>query len=248
MFTLKYDTNESNSSRPEFLRMAWVYYKKHISTPQAANIPYDLLLEGNGVKVGAEIKEVADLWASLPPRGRLGRQAMDLAVTCDHAYVAILGSLDDVREAIPAIYMTPEGPVEKTEDQLSKSEDLLLAILGDIKELGVTPIFLSRDPIFSYRALLKLMTHDIIDDPPISLLCKPLKNMAAINMLSNLPSIGWERAEALLGQFGSVAEFMMAAQECCESGDYTLLEETKINNRKLGKSAQKMFETEGIWA
>lgn len=54
--------------------------------------------------------------------------------------------------------------------------------------------------------------------------------------------------EALLGQFGSVAEFMMAAQECCESGDYTLLEETKINNRKLGKSAQKMFETEGIWA
>jgi len=188
------------------------------------------------------------LWASLPPKGRLGRQAMDLAITCDHAYIAILGSLDDVREAIPAIYMTPDGPVEKTEDQLSKSEDLLLAILGDIKELGVTPIFLSRDPIFSYRALLKLMTHDIIDDPPISLLCKPLKNMAAINMLSNLSAVGWERADELISQFGSVHGFMTVAQACLDAGDFTVLEEIKINNRKLGKNAKKIFDADGIWS
>jgi hypothetical protein len=225
-----------------------MYFKKHISPPQAANLPYDLLLEGNGVKIGVEVKEVEDLWASLPPRGHLGRQAMSLAVECNYAYVAVLGSLDDVREAIPAIYMTVDGPVEKTEDQLSKSEDLLMAILGDIRSLGVTPIFLSRDPIFSYRTLLKYCIHDILDDPPISLLCKPLKNMSAINMLSNLPSIGWERADELISQFGSVHGFMTVAQACLDSGDFTRLEDIKINNRKLGKNAKKIFDADGIWS
>lgn len=247
MFTLKYDTNETNSSRPEFLYMAWVYYKKYISPPQATNLPFDLLLEGNNLKIGVEVKEVADLWASLPPRGHLGLQVMSLAVECNHAYIAVLGSLDDIREAIPAIYMTVDGPVEKTEDQLSKSEDLLLAILGDIKELGVTPIFLSRDPIFAYRTLLKYCIHDIIDDPPVSLLCKPLKNMHSINMLSNLSAIGWERADELITQFGSVHEFMVVAQSCLDSGDFTVLEEIKINNRKLGKNARKIFDIEGVW-
>jgi hypothetical protein len=245
---LKYDTNEQNSSRPEFLHEAYVYFKKYISPPQAANLSYDLLLEGNGIKIGVEVKEVADLWASLPPKGRLGRQCMDIAVTCDYGYLAILGSLDDVREAIPAIYMTPEGPIEKTEDQLSKSEDLLMAILGDIRSLGVTPIFLSRDPIFSYRTLLKYCIHDIIDDPPMSLLCRPYKNMHAINLLSNLPGIGWERAEKLIDHFGSVFEFMAVAQSCVQSGDFTTLSEIKINNRKLGKSAEKIFDVDGIWS
>jgi hypothetical protein len=144
--------------------------------------------------------------------------------------------------------MTPDGPVEKTEDQLSKSEDLLFATLGDIKSIGITPLFLSRDPIFSYRLLLKYATHDIMEDPPITLLTKPYKNCHAINLMSCLPGIGWERAEQLIDHFGSVFEFMAVAQGCIQSGDFTVLSEVKINNRKLGKSAEKIFEAEGIWS
>ena len=207
-----------------------------------------MLLTGNEKRVGAEVKEIRDVFGSLPPRGRLGRQCMDIAVTCDYGYLAILGSMDDLRAAIPTVYMTQDGPVQKSEDQIMKAEDILLTILGDVKELGINILFLSRDPIFAYRTLLKLMIHDITDDAPMTLLCKPYKGMHAINMMANLPGIGWERAEAILAQFGSVAEFMMVAQGCCESGDFTTLEDIKINSRKLGKSAQKMFETEGIWS
>jgi len=248
MYSLQYDTNEKQSARPDFLMDAWVYYRKQIAKPVEGNLLFDILLTGNGKTAGAEVKEIADVFGSLPPRGRLGRQCMDIAVTCDYGYLAILGSMDDLRAAIPTVYMTQDGPVQKSEDQIMKAEDMLLAILGDIKSLGITPLFLSRDPIFAYRTLLKLMVHDIADDAPMTLLCKPYKDMHAINMMSNLPGIGWERAEAILAQFGSVAEFMMVAQGCCESGDFTTLEDIKINSRKLGKSAQKMFETEGIWS
>jgi len=248
IYTLQFDNNEKQSSRPAFLDDAWVYYKKIIDKPVGANIPFDLLLSGNDKKSGAEIKEIVDLFGSLPPK-RLGRQCMDLAVECDTAYLGIMGSMEDVRAAIPNVYQNEEGKlVEKTEEQLMKSEDLLLAILGDIKELGVVPLFLSRDPIFAYRVLLKYMTHDLTDDPPMSLLCKPYKNIHAINMLANLPGLGWERSEQLIYQFGSVAEFMMVAQECLQSDDFTRLEEIKINNRRLGKAARKIFEAEGIWA
>lgn len=247
MFTLQYDTNENQSARPDFLNDAWVYYRKQITKPVASNLLFDVLLTGNNKSSGAEVKEVGDLFGSLPPRGRLGRQCMDIAVICDTGYLAILGSMDDLRAAIPRVYMTENGPMQKTEDQIMKAEDILLTILGDIKELGITPLFLSRDPIFAYRTLLKLMVHDLIDDPPMTLLCKPYKGMHAINMMSNLPGIGWERAEAILGQFGSVAAFIITAQGCCESGDYTVLEELKVNGRKLGKSAHAMFETDGIW-
>jgi hypothetical protein len=173
---------------------------------------------------------------------------MDMAVNCDYAYLAIFGSMEDVRDSIPNVYMTSDGPVTKTEDQLMKAEEMLLIVLGDIKEIGVTPLFLSRDPIFAYRTLIQYMLHDITDSPPLNLLCKPYKNMHSINMLANLPSVGWERAESIIKQFGSVIEFMAFAQNCHDSGDYTQLEEIKINNRRLGKSAHRMFETEGIWS
>lgn len=225
-----------------------MYYRKQISQPVGGNLLFDMLLTGNEKRVGAEVKEIGDVFGSLPPRGRLGRQMMDIAVTCDTGYLAILGSMDDLRAAIPTVYMTMDGPVQKSEDQIMKAEDILLTILGDVKELGINILFLSRDPIFAYRALLKLMIHDITDDPPMTLLCKPYKDMHAINMMANLPGIGWERAEALLAQFGSVSGFMMVAQECIESGDFSLLEDIRINNRRLGKSATKMFETGGIWA
>ena len=234
--------------RPDFLLDAWVYYKKIVSRPTKAELPFDVLLTGNGKKVGAEVKEIADLFGSLPPRGRLGRQCMDMAVTCDYAYLAIMGSQDDVRANMPKVYLDKnQDLVERTEDQLAKDEEMLLAILGDIKELGITPLFLSRDPIMAYRTLLKYMTHDITDEPPISLLTKPFKNMHAQNMLANLPGLGWERSTELIKQFGSVVGFMVMAQQCIESDNYLPLEEIQINGRRLGKNAHKIFEAEGIW-
>lgn len=245
---LQYDSNETQSMRPDFLLDAWVYYKKAIARPVKAELQFDILMTGNGKKVGAEVKEVKDLFGSLPPRGRLGRQCMDMAVTCDYAYLAIMGSQDDVRANMPKVYLDKnQDLVERTEDQLAKDEEMLLAILGDIKELGVTPLFLSRDPIMAYRTLLKYMTHDITDEPPISLLTKPFKNMHAQNMLANLPGLGWERSTELIKQFGSVVGFMIMAQQCIEADNYLPLEEIQINGRRLGKNAHKIFETEGIW-
>jgi hypothetical protein len=234
--------------RPDFLLDAWVYYKKAIARPVKAELQFDILMTGNRKKVGAEVKEVKDLFGSLPPRGRLGRQCMDMAVTCDYAYLAIMGSQDDVRTNMPKVYLDKNHDlVERTEDQLAKDEEMLLAILGDIKELGVTPLFLSRDPIMAYRTLLKYMTHDITDEPPISLLTKPFKNMYSINLLSTLPGIGWERANEIVIQFGSVFNFMHIAQQCLNQNDFTKLENIKINNRKLGKSVHKMFDIDGVW-
>lgn len=245
---LQYDSNETQSSRPDFLMDAWVYYKKQISVPQKAELLFDVLLTGNEKRVGAEVKEVNDLWASLPPRGRLGRQCMDIAVTCDHGYLAIMGSQDSVLAAVPKVYRDKNNDIiERTEDQLSKDEDMLLAILGDIKELGITPLFLSKNPIMAYRTLLKYMTHDITDDPPVTVLTKPYKNMHALNVLSNLPGFGWERSEEIIKQFGSVMNFMIIAQQCLDADEYSRLEDIKINNRKLGKNARKIFQVENLW-
>lgn len=207
---------------------------------------FDLLLTGNGKKAGAEIKMPEDFWGSL--RERLRRQCMDIAVTCDYGYLAIMGSEDDLRAAIPKYVQTREdGLVQKTEDRISLDEDMMLSVLGDIKQIGITTVFLSKNPIFAFRTLLTYMLHDIIDEPPLQLITKPIPNMHAINVMCNLPGVGWERADALLKQFGSVTEFMMVAQACQDSGDFSKLENLKINNRKFGKSAHKMFEVEGIW-
>jgi len=234
--------------RPDFLLDAWVYYKKIITRPEKAELLFDVLLTGNGKKVGAEVKEIHDLFGSLPPRGRLGRQCMDMAVTCDTAYLAIMGSQDDVIANLPKVYRDKNNDLlERTEEQLIKDEEMLLAILGDIKELGIVPLFLSRNPILAYRTLLKYMTHDITDEPPITLLTKPYKNMHAQNLLANLPGLGWERSTEIIKQFGSVTKFMMVAQQCLDTDNYLPIEEIKINGRRLGKNAHKIFETEGIW-
>lgn len=61
--------------------------------------------------------------------GILGRQCMDIAVTCDHGYLAIMGSQDSVLAAVPKVYRDKDNDIiERTEDQLSKDEDMLLAI------------------------------------------------------------------------------------------------------------------------
>lgn len=234
--------------RPDFLIDAWAYYKKAIARPVKAELQFDILMTGNGKKVGAEVKEINDLFGSLPPRGRLGRQCMDMAVTCDTAYLAIMGNQDDVIANMPKVYRDKNNDLlERTEEQLFKDEEMLLAILGDIKEIGVVPLFLSRNPILAYRTLLKYMTHDITDEPPISLLTKPFKNMYSINLLSTLPGIGWERANDIVMQFGSVLNFMQVAQQCLDQNNFTSLENIKINNRKLGKSIHKIFDVDGVW-
>jgi ERCC4-type nuclease len=71
--------------------------------------------------------------------------------------------------------------------------------------------------------------------------------MHAINVLCNLPGIGWERAEAILKTYGSVSEFLQEAQVCLDSGNLSTLENIKINGRRFGKSAHKMFQVDGIW-
>lgn len=234
--------------RPDFLLDAWVYYKKAIARPVKAELQFDILMTGNEKKVGAEVKEINDLFGSLPPRGRLGRQCMDMAVTCDTAYLAIMGNQDDVMANMPKVYRDKNNDLlERTEEQLFKDEEMLLAILGDIKEIGVVPLFLSRNPILAYRTLLKYMTHDITDEPPISLLTKPFKNMHAQNMLANLPGLGWERSAEIIRQFGSVAEFMIVAKRCLDTNNFLPIEEIKINGRKLGKNAHKIYETDGVW-
>lgn len=243
-----YDSNEKISSRPEFLIDAWASYKKVISRPVEAELLFDVLLTGNEKQVGAEVKLVDDLYGSLPPRGRLGRQCMDIAVNCDYGYLAIFGSQDEVRASAPTIYRDANNDIiERTEDQMIKEEELFLAIIGDIKELGVIPLFLSRDPYYAYKTLLKYMVHDITDEPPITMMTKPYRNMHAINLLANMPGIGWERADELIKQCGSVFNFMAIAQGCINSGDYTPIENIKINNRKLGKNAHKIFIADGLW-
>jgi len=72
--------------------------------------------------------------------------------------------------------------------------------------------------------------------------------MHAVNMLANLPGIGWERAEEIIKQFGSVTAFMIEAQQCLESDDFTKIEEITINGRRLGKNARKIFDVQGVWS
>jgi ERCC4-type nuclease len=172
---------------------------------------------------------------------------MDLAIECDYAYLAIFGSLDDLRGEIPKFLQTKDGIKYKNEGQLMNDEAIMLRVLGSIKSLGVIPLFLSKDPIMAYRTLLKMMVSDLTDEPPINLLTKPAKDMHGIDLLSDLPGIGWERAVELIKQFGSAIEFMNVAQMCQLSGDFAQLEEIKINGRKFGKAAHKIFEVEGIW-
>ena len=250
MFSLFFDNNEKQGKRPDFLDEAWTYYKKRINKPEPANLDFDLMLvdEESGKQVGAEIKELDDFWGSLPPRGRLGRQCMDIALKCDYGYLSILGSLSELIESIPPYYKTDEGNIiEKPEERMTLDENMVYAVLGDIKSLGVLPVFLSRNPIDSFRLLINYMIHDIISDPPITLCSKPRKNMHAINVLCNLPGVGWERAEAILESYGSVSEFLQEAQVCLDSGNLGPLENLKINDRRFGKSAHKMFQVDGIW-
>ena len=251
MFLLEYDQNEKQSDRVGFLQdVCRSFYKNKIQPPMGADLPVDLKLSTgmpDSKIVLAEIKEIPDFFSSLPPRGRLGKQCMDMALEADYAYLAILGSQDDLREAIPRFSKTKEGTRWKNDYNIMQDEEIMLRILGDIKEIGITPLFLSRDPIFAFRTLIKYMIHDLIDEPPISLMTKPFKNSHGINMLSNLPGVGWERAAEIINQFGSVTAFMVLAQQCQDADNYTELEEIKINNRKLGKNAKKIFDVEGVW-
>jgi hypothetical protein len=172
---------------------------------------------------------------------------MDIALKCDYGYLSILGSLSELIESIPPYYKTDEGNIiEKPEERMTLDENMVYAVLGDIKSLGVLPVFLSRNPIDSFRLLINYMIHDVISDPPITLCSKPRKNMHAINVLCNLPGIGWERAEAILEQYGSV-RVLTGAQVCLDSGNLGPLENLKINDRRFGKSAHKMFQVDGIW-
>ena len=252
MFLLEYDANEKASPRVEILRdVCKAFYKNKILPPLEADLPVDLKLstgETNSKVVMAEIKELPDFFASLPPKGRLGKQCMDMALGADYAYLAIIGSEDELREEIPRFTKTKEGTRWKNDYNIMQDEEIMLRILGDIKEIGITPLFLSKNPMFAFRTLLKYMTHDIIDEPPISVLTKPFKNMHAVNMLSNLPGIGWERAEEIIKQFGSVTAFMIEAQQCLESDDFTKIEEITINGRRLGKNARKIFDVQGVWS
>lgn len=250
MYSLFFDNNEKQGKRPAFLDEAWTYYKKRINKPEPANIDFDLLLvdEETGKRIGVEVKERDDLYGSLPPRGRLGRQCMDISLQCDYGYLCILSGLSDVIEHIPPYYKTEDGElVEKPEERMKLDENMIYAVLGDIKSLGILPLFMSNNPIDSFRLLLNYMVHDIMSDPPITLCSKPRKNMHAINVLCNLPGIGWERAEAILEIYGSVSEFLQEAQLCLDSGNLGPLENIKINGRRFGKSAHKMFQVDGIW-
>jgi len=248
MFLLEYDSNEKQSSRVAILRdVCKAYFKNKISVSEA-DISVDLKLSSDSKIVMAELKQLDDVFGSLPPRGRLGKQCMDMAIEADYAYLAILGSEDELREAMPRFSSTREGIRWKNDFRLMHDEDILLHILGEIKSLGIDIQFLSRNPFLAFRTLLKFMISDIVDDPPISLMTKPHRGMHAVNMLSNLPGVGWERASEIIKQFGSVTAFMIEAQQCCEADDFTKLEEITINGRKLGKSARKIFDVEGVWS
>jgi len=41
--------------------------------------------------------------------------------------------------------------------------------------------------------------------------------------------------------------FMIIAQQCLDADEYSRLEDIKINNRKLGKNARKIFQVENLW-
>jgi hypothetical protein len=242
------DSNETQSeSRMMALDMALTYYKKVIDPYEEAELICDLKLEHNDQIAMAEIKEIADVWGSLPPRGRLGRQAMDMALNSSYAYVGIIGSEDEMLEAAPEFLTKGGNLVLKDDYQDMKNEEIVLRILGAIKSVGVTPLFLSHNPILAYKTLIKYMIKDLTEEPPLALITKPIKNYHAVNLLCNLPGIGWERAEEILKTYGCAYNFLHHAQKCQREDSYGPLESLTINGRKLGKNARKIYEVDQVW-
>ena len=200
--------------------------KEPYSLQYSADIPGDLQLRANGNIVNVEIKEISDLWAS--KQGHLGDQAAFLLADGHPAFIAVLGSLDEVLMACPWVSSDGGKAGRRTWDvrnQDMNSERALDACLGGLN----LPIFyLSSMHSVSYKYILSKAKAWLYDPNLAQWFSRFPVDVMAYRVLAAIPTIGDAAARGLILEWGTIQNIANAPM--------TSLAETKVNGRRLGPS------------
>jgi hypothetical protein len=192
----------------------------------SADVPGDLQLKANGQIVNVEVKEISDLWAS--KQGHLGDQAAYLIADGHPAFVAVLGSLDEVLMACP--WVSSEGGKAgrrtwDTRNQDMNSERALDACLGG---LNLPMFYLSSMHSISYKYILSKAKAWLFDPNLAQWFSRFPVDVLAYRVLAAIPTIGDANAKGLLLEWGSIQNIANAPMQA--------LADTKVNGRRLGPS------------
>ncbi|MCK9571073.1 hypothetical protein M0R72_19145 [Candidatus Pacearchaeota archaeon] len=169
---------------------------------------------GNGdlLIVNVEVKEINDLWASKEgKKGHLGDQVKNMLAEREPAFIAVLGSLDEVHRACPWVSSPGGKAAKRTDDNRLSDQNTERAMDADFEAVNIPVWYLSSNRELAYQYILSRVKNVLNGGNISQWMPRFPVDSRAYGALCMAVGVGDSTAKALLLEYGSIANLCTAS-------------------------------------